>query len=1262
MKKKRNVFLSRALLGMLCSSAIAATIVNASDMTMTHASADNEISLTGIQMRGTANGWYYYLVLLSDSYTGGTSTEVIENYSNYLSGDKIRLYLSETDTTGKSLSELTLQHVAQNQWGEKGCFINYAEYDSTYGGHQVYKVTVEKGCSLPFEKDGIVSAYSVDVDYTFINSSYGDETKKIASYDWTMSAETRETVSLDGVQLRGAHGGDLDTNSWYHYLAISSPSFSGMSVIESSVEMGSYSSTLDKIRLYKVGSDGELVSKTLAELGVNHSERNKWGTTSIMFAFDEFKNGWDGISVYKVEIEKDCVLVANVSSYTQKFVVDKDYVFYNSNFGKTSDDDRFGALSWTSSPTLQYAVDEETISLNGIQLRGYANLPDNSWYHYLVLKTDAYQSFSTQDSLTDSLKWSDFSGVKLYTKNENGTLNEKGITSNHVGTNLLGETGAFIGFDEYKNGFDGTSVYKVFIKAGTKIAAGLSENGEKARVFVTDKDYTFYNSSFGDQEKKYGAFDWTSAPTLPYASEETTISLSGVQLRGVPGDDSSSHYLVLESDAYNDLSLEVESLDGYESWSDFSGIKMFISQDGSLVEKTITVNRLGMNKWGVKGAFIAFNEYKDGLDGTSVYKMMIPAGTKIYAGLDGEKARVFVTDKDYVFYNSSFGNADAKFGSFAWTNEPTVPYTLDETSISLSGVQLRGDASLPDNSWYHYLVLLSDAFKDLRKGVDFGASALKWCDLSGIKLYAKGADGSLEARSPTFNHEEMNKWGAEGAFLAFDEYKNGLDGTSVYRIDIASGTKFVAGMGEKAKVFVVDKDYSFINKEYGKETVKFGAFNWLDYVPEETTFSISGVQLRGFNDNSWYQYLVLLSDDYKQIEARENSTDTSDFFTGDKIRLYLNGEDEGKTLSELGVQHIDQSFSNWSTGAYINFKDFEHYNGNTVYRVSIEKGCQVPVIKDGKIVLLKTDKDYSFYNVGYGDESKTYGSYAWWISPLPKTVETTGDISIRNVTNQSDGVSRWIILYFNEKFVGTTDVTFYDTRKFSNILDSIYLYSGNDLSKEPIKLRDVFAGAITIGQFGSPDAIGFLVKNEEEINGSNLYATVIKEGCEVPFTKDGKFSKRTVGQEMVFLNDNYGKKGEIPGETGSDSRTYENWAINSTKSVFVDYKVVGIEKSFSRELLASGTKIDASKFMVEGYQLTITDNLGFTYYGEIVLPDQNVEITLTYSKLPSEEPKPAEDKEGDNIGLILGLSVGGLVVVVAGLTTFFVLRGRKKEI
>lgn len=99
MKNKRNAFLRRALLATLCSGVIAAVTVNASDMIATHASASDKIALSGIQMRGAVNGWYYYLVFLSNAYTDATSTEGISGYQDYLSSDKIRLYLGKTDYT-----------------------------------------------------------------------------------------------------------------------------------------------------------------------------------------------------------------------------------------------------------------------------------------------------------------------------------------------------------------------------------------------------------------------------------------------------------------------------------------------------------------------------------------------------------------------------------------------------------------------------------------------------------------------------------------------------------------------------------------------------------------------------------------------------------------------------------------------------------------------------------------------------------------------------------------------------------------------------------------------------------------------------------------------------------------------------------------------------------------------------------------------------------------------------------------------------------
>ena len=117
-------------------------------------------------MRGWPDGWYQYLVLQSGSYNGLGSGDSIADV-NAVSRDKIKLYNSESDS-GKALSEINVQHLDQNfgSWTD-GLFINFSEYDSALGGHQVYKVVIESGCKLPYKNGDATGMFVVDKTYVF---------------------------------------------------------------------------------------------------------------------------------------------------------------------------------------------------------------------------------------------------------------------------------------------------------------------------------------------------------------------------------------------------------------------------------------------------------------------------------------------------------------------------------------------------------------------------------------------------------------------------------------------------------------------------------------------------------------------------------------------------------------------------------------------------------------------------------------------------------------------------------------------------------------------------------------------------------------------------------------------------------------------------------------------------------------------------------------------------------------------------------------
>ncbi len=757
-----------------------------------------------------------------------------------------------------------------------------------------------------------------------------------------------------------------------------------------------------------------------------------------------------------------------------------------------------------------------------------------------------------------------------------------------------------------------------------------------------------------------GAGRWAEAvPAYAESSlTETEISLTGIQLRA-PGLESPWYtYLVLLSPSYAEVAANEEVASGLAN-SDLSGIRLYtVSEDGELAGNAITPNHIETTKWGQPGGFIGFDEFKDGLDGEKVYKAFIPKGTKIAVS----STQAFVVDKDYTFFNKNYGNAEAKLESNDWAATPCAPYTDVCPELSLTGVQMRCLDGVTTNDYYNYLVLISSSHEGMLSAENL-ENGLLYSDLSGIRLYTVGSDGELVGNAITPNHLAQNWWGQPGAFIAFNEYSQGVDGASVYKIYVPKGTKLFLADAEKGQVYSVDQDYAFYNVNYRNEEKKGESLDWspTPSTPptfEETEISLTGIQLRAPGlESPWYTYLVLLSPSYAEVAASEEVASGLANSDLSGIRLYTVSEDGELVGNAITPNHIETT--KWGQpGGFIGFDEFKDgLDGEKVYKAFIPKGTKIAVSSTQAFVI---DRDYTFYNTNYGNEKTKLESFSWQETALPYEVENTGSIHIRGVTNQSDGDSRWLIVYLDDKQYPETnkDGTFYDALGLSNVLDKIYLYSSSDISKEPIKLRDIFTGFITLGQFSSKDALGFTIKNDESVNGTNLYAVSIEEGCEIPLEEDGAYTKRTVASKVTFLNNNYGKSGDIPGETGKDKRTYEDWSIDWSKGAFLTYTVVGADLHFQKVCLPVGSQIDASSFALDGYEVTIQDNLGYTYYEKIIVPESDAVITLTYSKKTIE---PEEKPEESSSNWVVWAFVGGGAALGAGLVAVFVVVIKKKK-
>ncbi len=306
-----------------------------------------------------------------------------------------------------------------------------------------------------------------------------------------------------------------------------------------------------------------------------------------------------------------------------------------------------------------------------------------------------------------------------------------------------------------------------------------------------------------------GAARW--AETVPAFAEssltETTISLTGVQIR--------AGQLVLLSDSYSSVATN-DNVENGAANSDLSGIRLYTVKDGSFVENSITWTGIMNSIWGQAGGFVTFPEFNNGLDGEKVYKAFVPGGTKIAVS----STEAFVVDKDYTFFNKNYGNTG---DAFFWTTTPYLPYTNVCPELSLTGVQMRCVDITNDN--YNFLVLISSSHEGTIANADL-ENGLACSDLSGIRLYTVGSDGELVGNAITPNHLAQNWWGQPGAFIAFNEYSKGVDGSSVYKIYVPKGTKLFLADAEKGQTYTVDKDYTFYNLNYGDESKKTGSFDW----------------------------------------------------------------------------------------------------------------------------------------------------------------------------------------------------------------------------------------------------------------------------------------------------------------------------------------------------------------------------------------------------------------------------------------------------
>ena len=474
--------------------------------------------------------------------------------------------------------------------------------------------------------------------------------------------------------------------------------------------------------------------------------------------------------------------------------------------------------------------------------------------------------------------------------------------------------------------------------------------------------------------------------TKTYASSEQTAQISGIQVRssGAGGE----NFIVLLSDIYsNGVSGDITPA----NYNTRSKITIYTSENDKTGKNGQDL--LGgwwlYSYWNCKGLFIAYNNPNDysAYNGTTIYAVKIEAGCELPCG-----DKTYVTAEDVMYINGDYGKDENKNGAYNWTR-----VAVNLGYASLNGIQVRSAGKLQNKENYgteNFIVLTSNIYNIMPLGkVDIASLNTR----EKIKVYAFTTVDMIKPCSELIGTwYEYLYWKQSGLFMAFDnpaDYQNTYNGKTIYKIVIEAGCQLPYG---QYGYYTTSETYTYYNTEYGQESVINNASNWTDELTvEKQTISLDGLQMRGWADNAWYQFLVIQSSAFSGLAQSETINMAKVMCTLDKIRLYLRADDTvGKSLAELTVQHIGVNFGGWTNGLFINFTEYATtYGGDQVYKVTVEKGCELLAATEAdKDTIFVVDRDYTYINDDYGNESNRFNALKWKGSRFTATFKADGEV------------------------------------------------------------------------------------------------------------------------------------------------------------------------------------------------------------------------------------------------------------------------------
>lgn len=641
--------------------------------------------------------------------------------------------------------------------------------------------------------------------------------------------QTKE-VAITGVEIRA------EVSSAQYYFVLKTNEYGEVPVNTLVENTENYATLLSNVTLYTSETDetGILASSVCKADGW---KLNLWGSAGIMFPMSaEDYEMYSGSSVYKVSVAKGTVLPC----LDMDLIVIEDITFTNDSYGNEAN--KYSSFFWTK---LAVFTSME-VAITGVQLRAD---PASDLY-YLVLLTNEHAQVSVGLTVSNPDYYAELlSQVMIYMSETDKT----GISAADVCEmdgwvlNRWGSGGLMLPMtaENYER-YNGTTVYKVSVKAGAILPCGNAE-------LTVIEDVAYTNDGYGEEASKYEAFIWSV-----YLGDISTVvaELTGVQLRAAP--ESGIYYFVITSEQYAGVPFgeSVPSLPRYNEL--LSKVRLYTSEEdevGVLAAEICNSSNWVMNLWDSHGVMFPMTaENYEKYNGTTVYKIVIEGNTVIPCyGVD------LWVDADSVYLNTTYGNEEMKNSGFYWSYIPSKIVNFGE--CTLTDINNRSN-DLTDTRWL--FLFFTETF-EARQDVSGWIKQLNTLDY--IEFYPTDdlTQPPISLRDVYRGNTIIKQFDQNTAmtFTIEDEYS----GANMYMLVVKAGCQIPYIKNGEYGYRVVTSGKSFINDKYGETGDIFGLYDEMG-MPRTyenwgiwwTAASRVSFQVKGL-DNVSYPTLILPAGD-----------------------------------------------------------------------------------------------------------------------------------------------------------------------------------------------------------------------------------------------------------------------------------------------------------------------------------------------------------------------------------------------------------------